>query len=459
MRVPFRGPVGFALLLSAAGDGTAQTRRLDRSEVARIVDSLAVAAKASGEVPGFSVGVAIGSTVRITSGYGQADLENAVPATAETIYRIASVTKQFTGAAVVQLVEQGKLKLDDRLTTYFPNWPAPAEQVTVRMLLNHTSGVRDYVAVPRWRQLRTVPLPHDSLLGLVINEPFDFPPGTAFRYSNTGYYILGVIIEKVSGLRYGDYIEQRLAQPLGLTSIRYCDDRPVIAKRARGYSRTKEGFANAQYIDMNQPFSAGSLCASVGDLLDWSRALARGKVVSAEGYRTMTTPVALPEDQPMNYGFGLSTGVLAEHRFIYHNGSVDGFRSQLITFPDDSLTIAIIANADAGLPEALERRISRRLLAIPETVIKDLPIPPALRARVVGRYRLGEDFVQVAADGAGLSITLPGAPAARLLYQGDEKFVLDNRREVGVSFRGTGPVASDLVLATPGAAVMLTRAP
>jgi D-alanyl-D-alanine carboxypeptidase len=459
MSAPHRFVLLFLLASGAPQVLLSQPTRLRRAELVRVVDSLATAAAKTGAAAGFSVAVAVGSSSRFTKGYGFADLEQRVPAGPETVYRIASITKQFTAAAIMQLAEQGKLSLDDRLTKFLPEWPAPGDQVTVRMLLNHTSGIRDYTAVPRWGALRALPLSHDSLLGLVIREPFDFPPGSAWRYDNTGYYLLGVIIEKVSGMGYGDYVEQRLARPHGLTTIRYCDSRPLIAKRARGYNRTKDGFVNAGYIDMNQPYAAGSLCAAVGDLIGWSHALASGKVVSADGYRQMTTPVPLPEDQPMSYGFGLSTGTLGGHRFVFHNGSIDGFHSQLVTYPDDSLTIAIVANTEAPLPESLERQIARRLLRITETVVKDLPTPAELVARVAGNYHQGDAVIRVAPEGEGLTITLPGAPATRLLYQGGEQFVPASRREVTVTFRIEGTTATAIVLATPGATLMLKRAP
>ncbi len=450
-------------LLTAAvvgADGQAVAQRANRSpeRVSQVVDSLAREALAGGQAAGFSVGVALGSSVRLTRGYGEADLEHGVATTTETVYRIASVTKQFTAAAVVQLAEAGRLSLDDRLTKFFPDWPAPGDAVTIRMLLNHTSGIRDYVGLPRWDRVRTLALPHDSLLALFKSEPFDFAPGTGWRYSNAGYYLLGVIVEKVSEQRYGDYIERKIGQPLGLKTLRYCDSRPIIPGRARGYNRVATGFVNAAYIDMNQPFAAGSLCATVGDLLTWSQALASGRVVSAAGYREMVTPAKLPDDQPMVYGFGLSVGQLGGHPFVYHNGSIDGFHAQLITYPADSLTVAVLANTEVGLPETLERRISRVLLDIPEPRIVDLPVPDGLRGRVTGSYRQGDAQIVVSDGPGGLTIALPGSAPTRLLHQGDESFVPDARRGIVVTFRGTGGPATALLLSAPGAAMTFQRA-
>jgi D-alanyl-D-alanine carboxypeptidase len=443
--------------LLASGDAGAQTTSRADRDLTAFVDSMAAAMLAAGEAAGFSVAVMRGSQVVLDKGYGRADLEHDVAAGPETVYRIASVTKQFTAAAIVKLAAEGRLSLDDPFTRYVPDWIAPAQAATVRMLLNHTSGVRDYTSVRGWARTRALALPHDSLLAMVRNEPFDFEPGTAWRYNNTGYYLLAMIIERVSGTSYGEYIAEHFAKPLGLSTLQYCDARPLIRHRARGYARTESGLVNAAHIDIGQPFGAGALCSTAGDLARWARALADGHVVGRTGWEAMTTAIALPDDQPMNYGYGLGLGDLSGHRFVWHNGSIDGFHAQLVIYPDDALIVAVLANTSGGLPERIERAIARRVLEIADAVVLDLPIPRAVRNRVVGTYGIDGVEVRVQPEGEGLLILLPDQPPSRLLYQGEGRFVIDARRDVTATFDDAPAPARRLVLALPGASMVLPR--
>jgi CubicO group peptidase (beta-lactamase class C family) len=240
--------------------------------------------------PGVSVAVIRGGRdTLVFRGYGLADVENDVPATAETVYRIGSVSKQFTAAAVLQLAEPKRISLDAPISRYVPRLPAAWRAIRVRHLLNHTAGIPDFRE--RWLMddLREEALTPDSVIGLVRNDPLEFEPGTQWRYSNIGYILLGLLIERVTSEPYAHYLRSRLLKPLGLTATRYCDVTPLIRHRAEGYEQRDTSVVNARYISMTVPFAAGGLCSTVGDGDRWSscdspqrrdRGLPRGQRVS-----------------------------------------------------------------------------------------------------------------------------------------------------------------------------------
>ncbi|MGI8547001.1 MAG: serine hydrolase domain-containing protein [Gemmatimonadaceae bacterium] len=350
--------------------------------VEAFADSAAALALQKGPIPSLSISVVRGPQTLLKKAYGYADLENDVLATPVTEYRIGSDTKQFTAAAIMRLVEQGKLHLDDDVRPFFPNFPFGSRHVTVRQLLTHTSGIANYtVHLDRFQREH---LSHDSLLAKVNDKPFDFEPGSASRYSNTGYYMLGVIIEKVSGRSYKDYVQQEFFTPLGLTQTLYCSVEPLVEHRAQGYD-TKDGkFVNADYIDMDLPFAAGSLCSTPSDLVKWSQALREGRVVSAASYRQMATPGVLNGGKPFTpaYGFGLGIADLEGHRSVSHGGGINGFTASLSTYPSDSLYVVVLSNVSgpgARQMAMFSQGLSRFVLGLPPA--PPLPAPPAVPSK------------------------------------------------------------------------------
>ncbi|MDQ3950416.1 MAG: beta-lactamase family protein, partial [Gemmatimonadota bacterium] len=241
-----------------------------RAHIVATIDSLAAAFLADGPVAGLSVAVVKGRDTILMKGYGLADVENEVPASAKTVYRIGSITKQFTSAAIMRVIGEGKLSLDDTLGKLLPSSPPAWRGVSVRRLLNHTSGIRSYTGIgPRWqRRWREDMLP-DTIVALVRDDTLDFEPGARWRYNNTGYVLLGMIIERVSGRSYARFLEEEFYRPLGLSQTYYCSQRPIIKHRAQGYQRAGRQLVNAEYLSMTQPFSAGALCSTVGDLVAW----------------------------------------------------------------------------------------------------------------------------------------------------------------------------------------------
>lgn len=401
-----------------------------RSEARERIDSLARAFLADPQSPGLSIAVIrAGRDTLVYRGYGKADLENDVPATPATVYRIGSITKQFTSAAVMRLVEKGSVRLGDSIGKYLPNLPKAWRPVKVRQLLNHTSGIPSYTDLGEsWARRWGEYMSPDTLVALTANKPMDFPPGTGWRYDNTGYVVLGMLLEKISGQPYAAYVDSTLFQPLGLTHTHYCDRAPLIPHRARGYQREGSEFTNAPYINMSQPFSAGALCSTVGDLARWNRLLATGKVVSPASYAQMTTPEG---NAGLNhYGFGLVRGAVGSHIMIEHGGGIHGFITANAYFPIDSLSVTVLTNAAPSDPDALLGNVARAVFGIPLVhrthAAKEVPLPDSVRSAVLGKYDVDmgakKMLISFFADSTGLRTQADGQSSFPIYYAGDLTF-------------------------------------
>jgi D-alanyl-D-alanine carboxypeptidase len=350
------------------------------------VDSVALGAISKGTAAGIAVGLVRGGQLVFNRGYGSANLELNVPVNNSTVFRLASITKQFTAASVLLLAEQHKLSLDDNLTKFYPDFPR-GKQITLRHLLNHTSGIRDYTEVnlealarERW----TVPKFAQYIGGL----GFDFDPGTQWHYSNSGYYLLGHIIEIVSGKSFAQFTKANLFDRLGMMDTSVDDEADVVPFRAAGYSAAKDragGFVNAPYIPMSIVFAAGATRSTVSDMAKWNVALFGGKVLSADSFKVMMEPGRLnngklasgaifhppgeeprpphPGFGPMGYTMGLHTGTLDGHRFMGHEGGIFGFSTIIENYLDDGFMLIIFANTEGGAGQ-LEMDTARLLFAI-----------------------------------------------------------------------------------------------
>ena len=431
---------GPALLAGVLAITTARAQ--DTRALVRYVDSVANDAVAQHRTAGVSVAVVKNGRTVLAKGYGFADLENDVPATAETVYRIGSITKQFTAAGIMRLIEQGKLSLDDTLQKFLPNFPTQGNRVTVRHLLNHTSGIKSYTSLgPKWQRLMRIDLVPDSLVALFANEPFDFKPGDAWRYDNSGYFLLGMIIEKLRGKPYGQYLADEFFTPLGLKSTVYCDQAPLIKHRAQGYTPRPGGrFINAEPLSMTQPYAAGSLCSTVTDLAAWTLALSSGKVVSPASYKLMTTPGTLNDGKPLTYGFGLGTGVLGGHRQVSHNGGINGFISELHLYPDDSVVTVVLTNTGGPAAPQLERLVARRALGIQD--LPAVPIDASALERLVGEYAIGSTRLRLFVESGRLRAQPTGGPAFGLKHVGGGRFVRDDNDDVQFEFAAGAPAPS-----------------
>jgi len=361
-----------ALWLPSVTPASAQIA--DRQALVAAMDSTAQAHAEHPLVAGISVAVVKGADTLLMRGYGKVDLEWDVdtPADARASYEIGSMTKQFTAAALLQLVETGKVDLDADLTAYLPEYDTRGHRIPVRRLLDHTSGIKGYTEMAVFGDLRMRRLPRDTLVALVQAEPLDFEPGTALIYNNSAYFLLGLIIEMVSGQSYEEYVAEYLFRPLGMEGSYYCSETAVREGRAHGYDVTPRGLERAAYLDHTWPYAAGSLCSTVGDLVRWNRALHGGRLLSERAYRRMITPMPLEDGTPTRYAGGL--GVMGEgaHYVLAHGGGINGFLSDGRYYPQDDLTVLVLQNSTGPQgPGALGEALASLVLGPP-------PQPPAI---------------------------------------------------------------------------------
>ncbi len=396
---------------------------------------------------GLSIGIARGGKVIVAGGYGFAELEFDIPADKHTMFRIGSVTKQFTAAAIMKLVEQGQLSLDDNLNKFLPDYPTQGHTVTIRHLLNHTSGIKSYTDLDdEWTKLWPLELSHEELLALVKDKPFDFNPGEQWHYNNTAYYMLGMIIENISGKSYALHMQDEFFGPLKLDRTRYDVSRDLIKNRAQGYSYRRGVLANDVPLGMSQPGAAGALLSTGEELVEWSMALASGRVVTPESFAMMTTPVVLPDGRSTEYGFGMAIDTFEDRRRIQHGGGIHGFNSMLLWLPDDDLHIAVISNGEAINSGKIADAIAYAALGIERAAIKDEPIDAELLKKIVGTFTFNEAPMEVKVwenEGkAMVQAQAPGQGAFRILYQGPgddgEAFRAEFDHDVKITFAADG---------------------
>lgn len=445
-------------LLSAA---SIEAQREQRNDLTASIDAIAQQALKEGPIAGLSIAVARGPRLILAKGYGYADLENDVPATAETVYRIGSITKQFTAVLIMQLVEAGKLSLDDPLTRFLPDYPTHGHRITIHHLLNHTSGIKSYTGLgPKlWQTTFRLDLSHQELIDLFKNEPLDFPPGQGYAYNNSAYYLLGVIIEKVTGMNYADVVEKRIFGPLGMSGSHYCRQRPLIKHRARGYQVMKGTLVNAPPISMRIPGAAGGLCSTVLDLVKWQRALIEHRLIGRASYERLITPTRLADGVKVSYGFGLAMTELGGHRRIGHGGSVNGFTGVTWYYPDDDLTTVVLTNTGGSrvTPAQIEERIARAILNLPEPEIKDIALSSEERRRYVGTYAVGSQRITVSDEGGKLVLKQGPGPGMTLLYQGNDIFVSASNPRLQLEFHVRGERVSGFTFKPGGVPIYVAR--
>ena len=338
------------------------------------IDKIVLEAINSGKVAGISIGIAYGKNKTYYKGFGKADLELDVPTPDNAIYEIGSVTKQFTAAAILKLAEEGKIDLNADIRKYLGSDAEFSDRkgyntqgyiIPVIRLLDHTSGIKGYTEMPSARPLFVQDLPRDSLVSLFSEHPFDFPPGEQMIYNNSAYFLAGLIIEKVSGKTYADYVEENFFKPLGMDNSSYCSNQAIWKNRAHGYDTDKETgeMIHKGYLVHSIPYAAGSLCSTVKDLVKWNQALHKGGILSNSVYRQMITPGQLNDGTVLRYAQGLGLTKVANRKAIHHGGGINGFLSQSLYFPDEDLTVVVLANTAGPIsPSELAENIAIEIL-------------------------------------------------------------------------------------------------
>ncbi len=324
----------------------------------------------------------------LRKGYGLANREWQTANGPDVKYRLGSITKQFTAAAILQLVERGKLSLEEPIGKYYTEAPAAWEKVTIHQLLNHTSGIPSYTAIPRFfNKQAMMPMTPAEIVKLTQDKPLEFDPGTKFKYNNSGYILLGYVIEKVSGGSYDEYVRKNLLEPLGLKDTGYDWNTTVIPKRASGHEPNGK---LAPHLDMSVPFAAGSLYSTADDLVKWAEALESGKVVSKESYAKMTTAYL------SKYGYGLVMDKSEGHDVIGHGGGINGFNTLLMRAPAEKVTVVVLANQNGPAADTMGKELMAMYFGKdvkPRPVLTEVKQPVEKMDAVTGQYELRPGFV------------------------------------------------------------------
>jgi len=364
-----------AALLSSffpAGQSSAAPAFTERSAAA--IERAAAEHIAAGKSVGLAVEVIQNGQVVFARGFGKASLEWNTPVSTETVFRIASNTKTFTAVSVLLLVQKRGLSLDDKLSKFLPEFPR-ADAVSIRQLLTHTSGITTFDEIYRDKPELNLPRSQAEMLALIsrLQPAYRFEPGTAYQYSNSGYHLLGAIIEKVSGQSLEQFMKDNIFDPVGMRHTAMDESADIVPQRAAGYMRDPQRphvFTNAPYIPYTTPGPAGGLRSTIDDLAKWHVALFSGKLIGPDLLQQMTSAGTLadgrpssavvwgmtnpPVPPPYEYGFGIRMSSLKGHRELWHSGAIDGFTSQIRTYPDDNVTIVVLANTFRALDGFLE---------------------------------------------------------------------------------------------------------
>ncbi len=425
MRRIFGIRAGLAFLVPAARPAEAGAVAVQPADFAAKADAVLEGAYPA-DGPGAAVIVTRGGRILYSRGRGLADLESRRPIAPDTIFRLGSITKQFTAAVILQLVGEGRISLDDPISRFFPDYPRPAAGATVRQLLNHTSGIQSYTGIPGWMTEQNTARAYATaeMIAVFRDLPSPTPPGQTWAYNNSGYLLLGAIIEQVTGKSWHEAVVERISRPLGLTTIGYGES---IHITANGYTNGPGGTqAPARRIHMSVPHGAGGLVGTVGDLAKWAHALHHGRVVPPALYQEMIKATSLPNGSTVPYGFGLGLDDVRGRPAIGHNGGIFGFSTESIYIPSEDLFIAVFTNSDepAVHPSIVMRRLAALALGEPFPTFSAVELAPATLEPLLGIYRVGENGPtrRFFARGGKLYTRRDGGPELEAFAAGEDRF-------------------------------------
>ena len=373
-------------------------------------------------VDGFSGTVLVARSGKpiVSKGYGMANIELGVPNSPQTVFRLGSVTKQFTAMAIMMLQERGKLSVSDPICKYLPDCPAAWQPITVRNLLTHTSGIPNYTSFPDFAKTTISPITNAEMNGLLKDKPLEFAPGEKFAYTNSGYYVLGEIIEKVSGKTYADFLQENIFTPLGMKQTGYDNPLQIIKNRAAGYQRQGGEIINASYMDMTVPYAAGALYSTTGDLLLWDQALYTEKLVSKKSLDEIFTPFK------SGYGYGWGIGKKFDRREISHGGGIYGFATEISRFPDDKVTVVVLSNVQAAPSGKIADDLAAIVFGAKYEISqerKEIALDAKILESYVGQYQVAPNVViTFTVENGKLTGQLNGQPKFSLFPESETKF-------------------------------------
>jgi CubicO group peptidase (beta-lactamase class C family) len=405
----------------------------DRSAFVAAVDAVAAEALQRGPIAGLSIAVFEHGRPVLAKGYGFADLEDQVAATADTSYPIASVSKHFTAAAILRLADQGRLGLDDPLSRFFPAARPRIGVLTLRHLLDHTSGLT-----------RGGPAPRAAAVSVLARGGTALGQGQDWDYSNYNFSLLGLVIEQASGRDYGQYVHDEIAAPLGLTGTGYCEEGQDLPGRGRDYLSGRKTLALTPYWSEPRFFAAGALCSTVLDLVRFETALEAGRVVTPPMLAAMRAPARLASGLEADYGFGTRLGFTAGRRKLGHTGGGQSNKAVFARYPDQDVTVAVLLNTEranaAVTATDIEERVEQLFFDLPGSAPTAAPAAAAPLQRYAGQYRDNAGLVRLSTDGQTLT-TKPGVHhrvQSRLVPEGGGVFFAEDEPSYAIRFQTDG---------------------
>ena len=417
MKLVLRSSLVVFALLTTSVTAVAQP---DRASLVRKLDSLAGSGVLENRTAGIAAAVVRGNDTLLFKGYGKADVEWNIPMPVDAMFEIGSITKQFTAVALLQLRDEGKLSLDDEITKWLPDFDTRGNKVTLKRLLDHTSGIKGITEMPEFGILSmNARFPRDSAYALIKRYPFEFKTGEAQIYNNSAFWLLGLVVEKASGGTYEDYVEKKLFAPLGMTRSMYCNSSENIERRAHGYQVQNGQIRRAPTNVHTWPFSAGSLCSTAGDMVTWLKALHGGKVLSAKSYTEFITPARLNDGTLLGYSMGIAVGKDTRGlNFIGHGGAIGGFTAEATWYPDAQAAIVVLMNSNGNIdPGAVAGELAAELLPWERPVVKQFS---GDATPLLGTYKgpsRGRDMIMVVTQGPqGPLFSANGSPARPLVW-------------------------------------------
>lgn len=391
---------------------------LSDTELLLTIDSIMDANYPSDE-PGAAIIITKEGKEIYKKGFGLASMEFNIAMSPDMIFRLASMTKQFTAVCILMLEEQGKLSISDDIQMHLTDYPTHGSQITIENLLTHTSGIPSFTDFENIDEIESRILTTDEILSLFKDKPLDFEPGEQFYYNNSGYNLLGAIIEMVSGKSYEDFVEQNIFKELGMENSFYDHPEEVVKNKITGYNGDSTGYQLAEYMTMCAPFSAGGLRSNVNDLALWNKALHEGKLTSGERLAKAFTPFKLNSGKLYPYGYGWFTHTFFKHKMYSHNGDIRGFRTSGLYFPEEEIYIAILSNNTSSNPAHISLLLSYEILNVQLGIydLKQIELE-----KYAGNYQYN---FEVLSDSLGLFLTSPWEN--RLIPIDKNKFIFDNK--------------------------------
>jgi CubicO group peptidase (beta-lactamase class C family) len=357
--------------------------------------------------------------------FGMANLELDVEMSPEHVFRIGSITKQFTACAILKLAEEGKLDLQDDITTFIEDYPTHGYTITIEHLLTHTSGIKSYTSMSELTmEVRRKDFTPPELVDYFKNQPMDFAPGEEFRYNNSAFFLLGYIVELVSGKSYENYIDSTFFKALGMKNSYYGSTSRIIHNRADGYAKTGDGYKNDDFLSMTLPYSAGSLLSTVDDLYTWYKAVMSNKVISESSLKKATTSYVLNNGKPTGYGYGWFLGNIQGSTNIYHGGGINGYLTASLFLPEENLFVVVFSNCTCNDPSGTATKMAATALGKPyewDSISLDENLLKSYEAVYTSEY--DGDLIITYADGKIVAMRSGGSETVLIPFEKDKFFV------------------------------------